>query len=250
VLGSIGVLRDLTSHRRTELALEEARHLARIGEMSATVAHDIKNPLAAIHAAVQYLSREESSPEERVEMLGEISKEVRRVDETIHDLLRFSRPRPPDLEPTLVSELVQGTLAELKLTVELGQQGLDVAVEPGLSVPLDRRMMRRVLHNLLVNAFQATEEVGPAMDGPGQVTVRAWSDGDRAVIEVRDSGTGVADGLKLQLFEPFVTSKVRGTGLGLAVARRFVEAHGGEIRLHASDSSGSSFRLWLPRTGC
>lgn len=239
VLGSIGVLRDLTENLRTEQALIEARHLARIGEMSATVAHDIKNPLAAIYSAVQYLEREETSVEERKELLGEVGKEVRRVDETIQDLLRFARSAPLRREDTRIEDLVRGVLADVKLTAELADHRFEVFVDPDAQVAIDRKMMTRALRNLVVNACQAMEQ-------PGCVTVRAWQDEDLVVLEVLDQGPGIPVEVGAELFEPFVTSKVRGTGLGLAVARRYAEAHGGTLELTESTGDGSTFRISLP----
>lgn len=239
VLGSVSVLRDLTEHRRTEVALERARHLAQIGEMAATVAHDLKNPLAAIHAALQVVGRDGTGPEERAELLAEVGHEVRRADETIQDLLRYARREPPRREPVDVRALVQRSIVEVHLTLDLADHDHAFDIEPGLTAELDAGMVGRILRNLLLNASQA-------MGGPGTISVAARRARRDLVVDVSDTGPGVDPSLLATMFEPFVTSKVRGTGLGLPVARRYAEAHGGRLELRETGPSGTTFRLLLP----
>ena len=239
VLGSMGVLRDLTEYRRTEDALERARHLAGIGEMAATVAHDIKNPLAAIHAALQYIARDEVDAEERREVLDEVTKEVHRVDETIQDLLRFARRVPPRFQRVQVRELVDDVIAELHLSLDLADHEHAFDVPADLEASLDLAMLRRILRNLLVNATQA-------MDGPGTITVSATVEGGELRIDVRDTGPGIEGDVIESFFEPFVTTKSRGTGLGLPIARRYTEAHGGHLELLETGPGGTCFRIALP----
>ncbi len=238
-LGSMSVLRDLTEYRRTEEALERARHLARIGEMAATVAHDIKNPLAAIHAALQYIDRPEVPFEERREVIGEVSGEVHRVDETIQDLLRFARRVPPRRERVGVHAVVEDVLAELHLSLDLAHHMHELAIPAELEVSVDPSMVRRILRNLLANASQA-------MEGPGTLRIEAGPVDGVVVVEVIDQGPGVPAEVQGTLFEPFVTSKARGTGLGLSIARRYAEDHGGSLELAETGRAGSRFRLTLP----
>lgn len=239
VIGSTAVLRDETERKRIEADLEQARHLAMIGEMSATVAHDIKNPLAGIYAAVQYLGRGNPTEAERRELLDEVGLEVNRVDETIQDLLRFAHPLPPNPEQVLASEFVEEVLATMTLSPDLNRHEVEVDIEPGLEVPIDREMLGRVLRNLLINASQA-------MLSPGRLRIRAWRDEERAVFDIHDTGSGVPGHLTDTLFTPFITSKARGTGLGLPIARKHVEAHGGQLLLLRTSDQGSVFRFSVP----
>jgi len=239
VIGSTVVLRDETERKRIEAALEQARHLAMIGEMSATVAHDIKNPLAGIYAAVQYLGRGNPTEAERRELLDEVGLEVHRVDETIQDLLRFAHTLPPNPEQVLASEFVEEVLATMTLSPEMNRHELEVDVEEGLEVPIDREMLGRVLRNLLINASQA-------MESPGRLRIHVWCDEESAVFDICDTGSGVPAHLTDSLFTPFVTSKARGTGLGLPIARKHVESHGGQLHLLQTGNQGSVFRFTVP----
>ena len=238
VVGSTAILRDVTDQRRTEAELTRSRALAAVGEMAAKLAHEVKNPLAGIYAAVQVLARDLEREDPRRAIFDEIGAEVRRVDQTVIDLLRFSRPVPPRLRPTSLGALARDTVEPLRRahpTVELALELPD-----DLIVAIDERMIGTALENLVSNALQA-------VDGRGtRVVVAARREPGGVAIEVRDDGPGIAPAQREEVFEPFFTTKTRGTGLGLPIALKNAQAHGGSLELDDAPEGGARFTLRLP----
>ena len=238
VVGSTAILRDVTDQRRTEAELARSRALAAVGEMSAKLAHEVKNPLAGIYAAVQVLARDFAPGDPRRAIFDEIGAEVRRVDQTVIDLLRFSRPVPPRLRPTSLRALARDILEPLRRAYPSVELVLDVPED--LVMPLDERMIGQALENLVSNALQAVEGRGT------RVAVVAGREGDEIAIEVRDDGPGIPPARRDEVFEPFYTTKTRGTGLGLPIARKNAEAHRGSLALDDAPEGGARFTLRLP----
>ena len=238
VVGSTAILKDITEQRRTEAELARSRTLAAVGEMSAKIAHEIKNPLAGIYAAVQVLSRELPPSHPHREIFDEIGEEVRRVDQTVIDMLRFSRPVPPRLAPHSLRAIVRDVVDPLRRVFP--RIALELRVPDELVLSIDERMLSQVIENLVSNALQAT-------DGKGtRVIVESRVEPEAVVLEVRDDGPGVPPALREEIFEPFVTTKTRGTGLGLPIARKNVAAHDGLLTLGTAPEGGASFRVQLP----
>lgn len=238
VIGSTAIIRDITEQLRTEEELHQARQLAMVGEMAATVAHQVKNPLAGIYAAIQYLSRGLEESDEKKEVFENIGAEIRRMDDTIQDLLRFARPLPPHPAPTALRSVLEDLRESLSMNPEVARHELRIDVPAEYELELDEGMMEQVFQNLVLNAAQA-------MDEPGTIRVSATRDGDRVVVVVEDDGPGIPPELEGSIFDPFITSKVRGTGLGLSIARKNVEAHGGTIEVERG-AGGARFRISLP----
>ncbi len=244
-IGSTAIIRDISDQKRREEELGHARRMAMMGEMAATVAHEVRNPLATIHGTVQLLERrlggrlEPDDPARR--SFDRIQGEIRRVDEIVEDLLRFARPGPPQTARRRIDGLIRDLLESLEGQADLARHEVSVEVEEGLCATLDDRLIGQVLANLVLNAAQAMPE-------RGAIRVAASCRGDRVVIEVSDSGPGIEPEVLSRVFDPFFTTKRRGTGLGLAIARRNVESHGGEIRVESRPGGGTSFRVELPRS--
>jgi PAS domain S-box-containing protein len=238
VVGSTAILRDVTDQRRTEAELARSRALAAVGEMSAKLAHEVKNPLAGIYAAVQVLARDFAPGDPRRAIFDEIGAEVRRVDQTVIDLLRFSRPVPPRLRPTSLRALARDIVEPLRRAHPSVELALDVPED--LVIALDERMIGQVLENLVSNALQSVEGRGT------RVRVVARADGGGVALEVRDDGPGIPPSRREEVFEPFYTTKTRGTGLGLPIARKNAEAHGGSLELDDAPEGGARFTLRLP----
>lgn len=238
IIGSTAQLRDITEQRETESALERARMLAMIGELAAKIAHAIKNPLAGIHASVQVLASELAPDDPRREIFAEVGEEIHRLDDTVLDLLHFARPLPPHVQANDLRTFVQDLIEPLRR--RFGGQGVlfEVSIEEGLVVALDARMMAEAFDNLLINAVQA-------LPGPGKVRVEARTLGRIVEVDVSDSGPGIPPEDVERIFEPFVTQKSRGTGLGLPIARKNVELHGGTLVALARPGPGATFRLSL-----
>lgn len=225
-----------------KLREESERHLADLGRMSATLAHEIRNPLGAMKGLSQVI-REGLPPDHSAQsLLGTVVTEAERLEKLVTDLLTFARPRQPVLREVDLAEVVRG-VAELA-TREAEEQGLELDLElPDQPVPIvtDADGLRQVLFNSLRNAFEASP--------PGGKVELALGSGSRrgAIwIEVRDRGRGLGGAQVDELFRPFHTTKLRdGTGLGLAVCRRVVENLGGQVTLADRPGGGAVFRVDL-----
>lgn len=226
---------------RTESRLYLSERLASLGQMAATVAHEIRNPLAIIKSTAQVLREKSLLPEKAGEYYGYIDAEIARLNKMVGEFLDFSREpllerRDHDLVP-----LLQATAAHFS------RQGPEVRFLAGageIHLLCDGAQLQQVVLNLLINAQQATS-------GEERVIVlrlqeRRSRSERRVVIEVQDQGPGL-QGRGLEIFEPFFTTKSRGTGLGLAVCKRIVEAHGGQISVHEPDEGGMLVRLIFPQ---
>lgn len=238
-IGSTAVLRDITEQRRTELELFRTRSLAMVGELAAKVAHEIKNPLAGIYAAVQLLSRDLAPDDAKRKVFEELGHEIHRLDETATDLLHFSRPLTAKPSPTPLSSFLSDLAESLSRQPDVARHRFTIEVDEDLMVPIDIRLMSQVLSNLVHNAAQA-------MDAPGSIVLRARRAGSMIELEVLDQGHGIPAGVLPNIFDPFFTTKSRGTGLGLSIAKKNVEAHGGEIRAANRAGGGASFHVVLP----
>ena len=173
------------------------------------------------------------------EILGKVLGRLNELDRLVDELLQFSRPREPVREPIALDAFVREVAGLFRQDPAAREVELDLQVERA-TVRLDRGMMQRVLLNLLLNAAQA-------MDGKGRVEVATRAlPGGAAQITVTDAGPGIAPELRERVFDPFYTTKVRGTGLGLPVARQVVGSHGGTLTVEDGPGTGARFVLKLP----
>lgn len=220
---------------------KQAERLSAIGQLAAGLAHEIRTPLAAIEGAADLLRSERSDAALQEEMTSILQKESKRLNRLLTEMLDYARPRRPEFRFTGLGPLADG-IARL-LQVQAAKKQVVVRVEVDENAPpveCDPEQIRQVLLNLALNAVQAA-------DGPGEVVVRGGVGGTgRARITVSDHGPGISEEVRGHLFEPFYTTKNDGTGLGLAVARQIVEAHGGTIVVEANEPRGTRFVIELP----
>jgi two-component system, LuxR family, sensor kinase FixL len=234
----VGILHDLTARKRIEQQLSEQQSLAKIGEMAAVLAHEIRNPLAGIRGAMQVMgARYEPASKE-----GMVSKEIiARVDtlsELMQDLLLYARPPKPRPNPVDLERLILTTV-EL-LSRDPAVSGVRVTVEG--SAPLvraDAELLKIVFQNLLINGAHA-------MGGRGELRVQLRGDGDHSSAAFSDNGPGIPADIRDKIFTPFFTTKIRGTGLGLPTAKRLVEAQGGTIAIDCPPAGGTTVIVHLP----
>jgi signal transduction histidine kinase len=229
---SIGELAD--AHEQ----LVRQERLAAIGELASTIGHELRNPLEVLSNAM-YLLRSDLGPrptDAAQRHLATAEREVSAATVIVSDLLEFARQRDPVVIDVDVTDLIHEVLSVLPPPT-----GVAVTTDIGPSIRLraDRDQLRQLLLNLLSNAYQALP------DG-GRVSVGAVSGGGVVRLSVRDTGVGIADDVQKRLFEPFFTTKARGVGLGLAVCKRVVDAHHGDISVESSVGAGSTFRVTLP----
>ncbi len=241
IYGRVLTLDDLTEQRMIEQQLFHADKMASIGQMAASVAHEIKNPLASIKTLGQVLGEELPAGDSRREYVEVIVSEVNRLNRVVEQLLRFARPEAGEFKRTPLLPILEAVVALVDHEAERHRVHLAIDVPVELMVVVDGEKMQQVFLNLLINAIQA-------MPAGGTVTVRARVEtGRRQVcVEVADTGPGMSLEVQQRLFEPFFTTKQRGTGLGLAIVRKIVELHGGQIGVESAPTGGSTFRMRLP----
>ncbi len=240
--GSIVVFSDLTEVRRLEVALERSRRLAALGELAASLAHEIRNPLGAISGSFQILASSPSLADEDATLIQIISRELHRMERLIGDMLGYARPKQTRPGPVDIGKLA-GEIVQISVKgQEWVGRNLKTSVEQGaeLVAEVDSAQMRQVIWNLLRNAAQATE--------PGDnIETSVRREKDNIVIEIRDSGCGIPAEDRGKIFDPFYSSRERGLGIGLALCKRIVDDHGGEIAALPREGGGSVFRVTLPR---
>ncbi len=224
----------LRRRERTEEQLARERHLATLGEMSAVLAHELRNPLASLKGHAQLLAEslpEDDKPKQKADL---VVREAIRLENLTGDLLEFVRTGkidPVRTDPGAPLRSAAGEVSSERIDVDTS--------DAPKSWSLDSDRMQQVLANLLRNAVQASPAGKP-------VSARVSSDKGALIYEVRDHGEGIPPGEETSIFDPFRTTRVRGTGLGLAVAKRVVELHGGTIRAHNQSAGGALFRIRLP----
>ena len=227
--------RQLGRQQAAERRFEEQRRLAVLGEMSSVIAHELRNPLASLKGNAQLLA-ERLPPDGRERKKAErIVLEAQRLEALSGDLLDFSRSGPIDRRDTDPAALLRAA-AE---AVDASRIVLSLDQAPP-RFPLDAPRVRQALTNLLVNAGQASPDGAPA-------TARVAMEGDRLVFTVSDRGPGIPPGDLERIFEPFYTTRPTGTGLGLAVAQRIVQMHGGALTAANQPGGGAAFRMEIPR---
>jgi PAS domain S-box-containing protein len=229
---------------RAQEELVKNERLAALGELSALVAHEVRNPLGAIVNSVAALRRLVPEQGDGKLLLGIVAEESDRLNRMVSDLLDFARPAQPQLRELPVEVLVLGAV-ESAVRGGSGPSGVQVKTELCPAAPtvrVDPQMFRQALVNLVTNAVQASPEGGTVVVRAHRGTLR---DEDCVAVEVSDEGAGVPPELAERIFQPFFTTRASGTGLGLAVVKRIAEIHRAEISL-LPGSSGATFRLLLP----
>ena len=244
-IGHLAVGIDFTELKKTEEALKNAERLAGIGETAAMIGHDLRNPLQVLQYVVdlqrlrlERIPSEQRGPddwERESELFDKISEQVFYMNKIIGDLQDFARLIVPENEEVDIKGLIEDVIRSLPPT-----DGVHIEVRiPNLQVMADPHLLQRVFANLLLNAMQA-------MPGGGKLNVSAFSEDGAIAVRVSDTGTGIHEDFKDKLFKPLFTGKAKGTGLGLAVVKRIIEAHGGEIIVESEVGKGSTFTVKLP----
>ncbi|MBI2890752.1 MAG: hypothetical protein HYY13_08200 [Nitrospirae bacterium] len=222
--------------REGQLREEEERRWASLGQLSAVVAHEIKNPLAAIRGAAGLVEREKTPPSIRNEMLDTIRQETDRLDRLVRQYLDFSKPEPPKFQTVSLNGVLERSLQ--------GAADTDGAASPRVHSrlsPNDPRVWADPdqIHQAFLNVLQNARHAAGA---GGQVWVETEGPTPQGVeVRISDSGPGIPPEASHRIFEPFFTTKARGSGLGLAIVRRIMESHGGSVSVHPREGGGTTF---------
>jgi two-component system, NtrC family, sensor histidine kinase HydH len=233
--------------RRAEAEARRAERLAALGQLSAGLAHEIRNPLGVIKGSAEMLGQKVKDSQPLVaELAGYISSEVNRLNALVERFLDFARPARLELRPEPISEIVDRAFAAAAASFPDAKVNVERQYAEGLpKIQADRQLCEQVFVNLITNAFQAME----GQNGTLRLSIAPEvSKGERGVcVTVEDSGAGVPPELREQIFNPFFTSKKNGVGLGLSIVAKIVDDHRGSIRLDSDTVGGARFRLFFPQ---
>jgi nitrogen-specific signal transduction histidine kinase len=237
--------------RRAEAEAHRAERLAALGQLSAGLAHEIRNPLGVIKGSAEMLSRKVAGSQPLVaELAGYISSEVNRLNALVVRFLDFARPSKLELRPVRVSEIVDRALESAAASFPNAKVKIERQYAQGLpEIQADRQLCEQVFVNLITNAFQAMEGRDASLDATLRLSIAPEvSKGESGVcVTVEDSGPGVPAELREQIFNPFFTSKKDGVGLGLSIVAKIVDDHRGAIRLDSDTTHGARFRVFFPQ---
>ncbi|MGL4409295.1 MAG: sensor histidine kinase, partial [Zoogloea sp.] len=221
--------------------LEEAvrmERLAVLGRFATGIAHEIRNPLAALKTTTQALARREADDKRR-QLLADMESEIDRLAGVVNDLVDFGRPRDPKPAAVPVREVFRKVFLTTESKAQLRMIHLSCHGDSDLTLWVDHDQLMQIILNLVLNAIEAT----PA---EGAVMLRSCEESGRAHLEVSDTGCGIADEIRERVTEPFFTTKSRGVGLGLSIARQLIELNQGELLIDSRAGRGTSVHVFLP----
>ncbi len=229
--------------KRQKKQLKEAERLAAIGQTAGMVGHDIRNPLQAIISEL-YLAKGEidkippcEAKNYMHESIGFIEEQLNYINKIVSDLQDYARPLKPELNEVNLAETIEGSIATIAIP-----QNIHLTVQADKQLPklkLDPLLLKRVMVNLINNSVQA-------MPNGGKLTIKASIEASKAVIEIEDTGVGIPNEIRHKIFQPLMTTKSKGQGFGLAVAKRLVEAQNGKIVFESERGVGTKFTLTFP----
>ena len=241
VIGAVVTLEDVSEIKALTDQLIRADRLAAMGELTAGVAHEVRNPLGIIRASVQLLEDAGCDPARTLEATGVIKQEIDRLDKVIKALLDFGRPSTPTFRDTDIGAVIADVVMFTRKFASQSRVQIEVvADEDVLPVPADADQLKQVLVNLISNAVQAMQESG------GRIVVRVSNADGYVTITVADNGPGIPGGDLAKVFDPFYSTKDDGTGLGLTIVHRIIDQHGGRIEVDSTEGEGTTFLVSLP----
>lgn len=233
---------QVRQHERdaVQARLREAEQLAHIGQLAASLAHEIKNPLAGISGAIQVIRAGLKPSDPHFPVLGEVLRQIHRLDRTVKDLLIYARPRPPRYQRCDLPRAIERVLALLGKEPEFASIRFEFSIAHDLPpLAADEHLLEQLLMNLLLNAAQASTV-------SGLVRLVATCHGADVRLSIVDEGAGMSEEVARRALEPFFTTKARGTGLGLPICQKIVEAHGGALEIESRPGAGTEVAVTLP----
>jgi len=238
---SLAALKEQTrALLEAEEQLQRANRLSALGELSAGMAHEIRNPLASIKGSAEILADKFKPQDKEYEFAQIMVKEVERLNRVITEFLDFARPKPTEVQECSLDEVLKSVLVLTQKEMERNRVRLVARMDSHLPhVRVDPEPMKQVFLNLIINAIQA-------MPKGGELRVSTAVENGRIVCSIGDTGAGIPERIRHKIFDPFFTTKPRGTGLGLSIAHKIVHRVGGEIRFESKENEGTVFHLILP----
>lgn len=238
----IALFDDLTKLRQMEYDARQNEKLAAIGGLAAGIAHEIRNPLAGISGSIELLSQTVNDETDR-KLFKIILREIDRLNNLITEFLDYSRPETPPTDAVDLGSLLNEVLDSLKTNMQLRADVTQVReFSAGLKILGRREKLQQAFLNIVINSYQAmTEATEPRLE------VRTLTTDKEIELRIRDSGCGMSESTKRKMFEPFHTTKIKGTGLGLAVTHKILEGHGAKVFVESEPGKGTEFVLTFPR---
>lgn len=238
--GILLLFQDLTPLKEMEERVRRREKMAAVGEMAAGLAHEIRNPLSSLSGSIQLLRSELALEGEHAILMDIVVRETERLNHLLNDFLLFARPKQMHKEIFPLQACLEETLSLFALDQRYRQIQVQCDVPPAIKVNADPQLLHQILWNLLLNAAQSMEKSG------GSIEIKAEETEIGTVISIQDTGEGIPAPIKEKIFEPFFSTRSRGSGLGLSVVQRIVADHGGQIEIEDVDPHGSCFRIFLP----
>lgn len=228
--------------QKEELAreLEHAKHLAALGELAATLAHEIRNPLSAVSGSFQMLKSGVQIGDEEAALSSIIERELHRMGRLVDDILEYARPRQAELYPVDLSKLCQETVHSFNASILHRGLQLSTVIPEKLFCLGDSNQLRQVIWNLLINASHVVA------DETGVIKIELTRSSDNIYVDVVDNGPGVPVDIRDKVFDAFFSTRERGMGLGLALCQRIIAGHNGNMEIMDAQSGGAKFRVMLP----
>lgn len=241
MIGSVGIVRDITKVKKLEKELKERENLALIGEVVSSIAHSLSNPLNIISGNADYLLLDKGENDKEFEELKTILDEATRITKSIRHLLNFSRPVKINKQKVDVNFIINEVLKNSRYIIGNKKISIKKNLKEIDELYLDSEQIQEVISNLLTNAVQA-------IPFSGEVKIKSYQEDSQAVVEITDTGTGIPKENIDKIFLPFFSSKEygKGTGLGLAITKRIIKEHGGEVNVKSQIGKGTTFILSIP----
>lgn len=243
IIGVTRICKDITQMKKAEERLLLTERLTSLGELTAGVAHELRNPLAGIKINTQILLRRKDLSEMERKLLKSTEEGIEKIQKIVEDMLHFAKPKSAEFREAEINRVVEESLEIFQTKLKKANISLEFFKGDGLpKVWIDVHQIQQALVNLMLNAIQAMEK-------GGRLRIRTYQDGERVAVEVKDTGIGIPSFHLKRIFDPFFTTKSEGTGLGLSITHKILEAHGGTIDVQSIEGQGSTFTLFIPVRG-
>lgn len=238
----IALFDDLTKIRHLEYSARQNEKMAAVGGLAAGIAHEIRNPLAGISGSIEMLTQTVSNEDDR-KLMKIVLREIDRLNNLITEFLDYARPETPPTDPvdlsSLLNEIMDSMRANKQVRADIVQER---EYADGLIILGRRDKLKQAFLNIIINSYQAMNE-----SAHPKISVKALGIGKEVTVRIRDAGCGMTETTKKKMFEPFHTTKPKGTGLGLAVTHKILEGHGAQVFVESEVGVGTEFVLTFPR---
>ena len=249
--GVVLLFRDLTNLINFRKQMERMERLATLGEVSAGIAHEIRNPLAGIKTSAQVLEESFSPNDFRAQLVSRIVKEIDRSNELLKKFFRFAKPSRPEQDFVDIEKIIESV--QLLLVSRMKKRKIEFKSNYEAELPkvfVDESQIEQVIVNLLLNAMDSIENAGEIFVSTRLSKIKSESkdktEQEMVLVQIQDTGEGIEDEIIEKIFNPFFTTKSEGVGMGLAISSRLVEENGGRLEVNSELGKGSSFLLFLP----